>query len=281
MRRKIIFIVIFFLVLITEIFITKNYGNIGEFESRKREAIIQINEIKMLYADNKITEEEINERIDNIEENLRGIKLEEENGLRQMYLASMIFILIIFSYIYLKIIRPFIKLEKFSLEISKGNFDSPLYVERNKIFGEFTWAFYMMRNEIKYLRESEKKAIENNKTVIATISHDIKTPVASIRAYSEALKENMDKNYARRDRYLKVIIKKCDEVAKLTNDLFLHSLSDLEKLKIEPELVNSKEVIETILENMSNFNYEIQLKKIFQELIFILIKRGLNRYLKT
>ena len=37
MRRKIIFIVIFFLVLITEIFITKNYGNSVGFESRKRE----------------------------------------------------------------------------------------------------------------------------------------------------------------------------------------------------------------------------------------------------
>ena len=159
--------------------------------------------------------------MDNIEENLRSIKLEEESGLKQMYIAAVIFILIIFSYIYLKIIRPFIKLEKFSLEISKGNFDSPLYVERKNIFGEFTWAFDMMRNEIKYLRESEKRAVENNKTVIATISHDIKTPVASIRAYSEALKENMDKNYERRDRYLKVIIKKCDEVAKLTNDLFL------------------------------------------------------------
>ena len=277
MRRKIIFIVVFFLALITGIFITKNHGRSGEFENKKRDAIVQLNEIKMLYADNEITEEEINERIDNIEENLRSIKLEEESGLKQMYIAAVIFILIIFSYIYLKIIRPFIKLEKFSLEISKGNFDSPLYVERKNIFGEFTWAFDMMRNEIKYLRESEKRAVENNKTVIATISHDIKTPVASIRAYSEALKENMDKNYERRDRYLKVIIKKCDEVAKLTNDLFLHSLSDLERLKIEPELVNSKEVIGTILENMSHFNYEIQLKNNIPETKIFIDKKRLEQ----
>ena len=263
--------------LITGIFITKNHGRSGEFENKKRDAIVQLNEIKMLYADNEITEEEINERIDNIEENLRSIKLEEESGLKQMYIAAVIFILIIFSYIYLKIIRPFIKLEKFTLEISKGNFDSPLYVERKNIFGEFTWAFDMMRNEIKYLRESEKRAVENNKTVIATISHDIKTPVASIRAYSEALKENMDKNYERRDRYLKVIIKKCDEVAKLTNDLFLHSLSDLERLKIEPELVNSKEVIGTILENMSHFNYEIQLKNNIPETKIFIDKKRLEQ----
>lgn len=277
MRRKIIFIVVFFLALITGIFITKNHSSSGEFENKKRDAIVQLNEIKILYADNEITEEEINERIDSIEENLRSIKLEEESGLKEMYIATVIFILIIFSYIYLKIIRPFIKLEKFTLEISKGNFDSPLYVERKNIFGEFTWAFDMMRNEIKYLRESEKRAVENNKTVIATISHDIKTPVASIRAYSEALKENMDKNYERRDRYLKVIIKKCDEVAKLTNDLFLHSLSDLERLKIEPELLNSKEVIGTILENMFHFNYEIQLKNNIPETKIFIDKKRLEQ----
>ena len=44
----------------------------------------------------------------------------------------------------------------------------------------------------------------------------------------------MDSTPQKRERYLSVIMKKCDEVSRLTNDLFLHSLADLEKLKITP-----------------------------------------------
>ena len=182
-----------------------------------------------------------------------------KNQLTSFYILSLLFIIIIFLYIYIRIIRPFSKLENFALDVSKGNFDSPLYVERQNLFGDFTWAFDMMRCEIKKARSCEKEAIENNKTVIATISHDIKTPIASIRAYTEALKLNMDSTPERKNRYLSVIIKKCDEVSKLTNDLFLHSLSDLEKLEITCSLHKSDIVIPEILESIVSNQIEVNI----------------------
>lgn len=74
--------------------------------------------------------------------------------------------------------------------------------------------------------------MENNKTVIATLSHDIKTPVASIRAYAEGLAAHMDTTPEKRMKFAEVIIRKCDEVSALTNDLFLHALSDMDKLEM-------------------------------------------------
>lgn len=55
------------------------------------------------------------------------------------------------------------------------------------------------------------------------------TPISSIRAYAEGLEANLDGTPEKRAKYLQVIMRKCDEVSKLTNDLFLHSLSDLKK----------------------------------------------------
>ena len=259
MKKKIISIVSFFCICITCIYIGESYVNKEKLESKKRDIIVELNEIQILFENEEITKEEMNIRIRDVQENLRKIDIKEDNSLREIYIFSLIFMVIIFSYIYFRIIRPFEKLEDFSLEISKGNFDSPLYIERENIFGEFTWAFDMMRNEIKYLRESEQRAIENNKTVIATISHDIKTPIASIRAYAEGLKENMDKSYERKQRYLSVIMRKCDEVTKLTNDLFLHSLSDLEKLKIQTEEYESEEIINEVIKNISSIKCKIQI----------------------
>ena len=129
----------------------------------------------------------------------------------------------------------FDKMKNFAEKIAQGNFDIPLDYERSNYFGSFTWAFDSMRREITKARACEREAIDNNKTVIATLSHDIKTPVSSIRAYAEGLDANLDSSPEKRRKYLSVIMRKCDEVSKLTNDLLLHSLADLDKLKMQPE----------------------------------------------
>ena len=127
----------------------------------------------------------------------------------------------------------------------------PLNYERTNYFGQFTWAFDCMRKEITKARSCEREAIENNKTVIATLSHDIKTPIASIRAYAEGLEANLDSTLERREKYLRVLMRKCDEVSKLTNDLFLHSLSDLDKLKINLEEFEIVECVQEAVEEMA------------------------------
>ena len=177
------------------------------------------------------------EKIADLENSLRNTEFVVEGNAQVLAIggASLAFLLAASLYLHFAVLRPFDKLKGFADSIAAGNFDVPLNYERSNYFGKFTWAFDSMRNEITKARRCEKEAVENNKTVIATLSHDIKTPIASIRAYTEGLQANMDSSPEKREKYLSVIIRKCDEVAKLTNDLFLHSLSDLDKLKIQTE----------------------------------------------
>ena len=172
----------------------------------------------------------------------------------------MCFILFIFLLVYILILRPFEKLEDFASELSKGNFDAGLKYDRVNMFGEFTWAFDHMRRELNHSREREQEAIDNNKTIIATLSHDIKTPVASIRAYAEGLSENMDSNHERRKRYIDVIMKKCDEVSKVTDDMFIHSLHDLDRLVINNDEVDLKKVINETIESLEGDKTDIEVK---------------------
>ena len=168
------------------------------------------------------------------------------------------FLLLVFLYLYFKLIRPFAVMENFAGEIAKGNFDVQLPYERTNYFGQFTWAFDHMRQEIVKARSCEKAAIENNKTVIATLSHDIKTPIASIRAYVEGLLANMDSGIERRQRYASVIIKKCDEVKKLTDDIFFHSLADLDKLKLNAVPVSFPEIFFSTLDEINDGKDDIK-----------------------
>ncbi len=168
--------------------------------------------------------------------------------------VSSAIIIAVFMYIWFAILRPFEKLTAFAERIAGGDFDLPLNYERTNYFGKFTWAFDCMRREISSARACEKEAIENNKIVIASLSHDIKTPVASIRAYAEGLQAGMDATPEKRAKYLGVIMRKCDEVAALTNDMLLHSISDLDKLKMNPTEFELCEFIKEIVSEISARN---------------------------
>lgn len=198
------------------------------------------------------------EQIDLLKEKLReesaAGRVEYKWKIAVGYSAIMLaYVLFALGFLYVKILRPFGKLEEYAGEVAKGNLDISLHYERENFFGAFTWAFDHMRNEIVAARKCEENAIRENKTIIAALSHDIKTPIASIRAYAEGLEANLEADYEKRCRYLAVIMKKCDEVTRLTNDLLQHSLSELSHLEIQMQRADMAEVLEEIL---SELEYE-------------------------
>lgn len=147
--------------------------------------------------------------------------------------VGIVLISFVFFSIYNRVLKPFNKLTDLADRIAKGDMEIPLEYERTNYFGKFTWAFDRMRQNVRNSKESEREAIENNKTVIASLSHDIRTPVSSIRAYAEALEADMAATPEEKAKYISVILSKCDEVTRLTDDMLLHSLSDMDRLNVE------------------------------------------------
>lgn len=238
------------------------------------ETIVALNEIRnLMETDNTSFNSNgiAKEKVDALIEDLQNDKAQEREMMSDyvfiFYLLSVGFIIVLFVIVYVVILRPFEKLEDFAADIAAGNLDRDLKYNRINLFGEFTWAFDHMRREIKKARACEQEAVENNKTVIATLSHDIKTPIASIRAYAEGLSENMDSTPERRNRYLNVIMKKCDEVTKITNDMFIHSLHNLDKLVIKKEEVVIHKVIADTVEAMDGNKGDIRLGDIKEAVI--------------
>lgn len=225
------------------------------------EQLVIINEIEQLAKMGEY--EKLTEKTAVLSESIHSMQTvsDTDGGIFIMCGICIIFIGVIFGYIYFAMLRPFEKLKGFAEEISRGNFDIPLEYERSNYFGAFTWAFDSMRREIVRSRACEREAVENNKTVIATLSHDIKTPIASIRAYTEGLEAKLDSTPEKREKYLGVIIRKCDEVSRLTNDLFLHSLSDLDKLVITPEDIELCGFMENAVSEIAADNNDVHFSK--------------------
>ena len=231
------------------------------------EQIVAVNELEQLAKEGELAA--LQEKSLQLQENLRASEGDAEGNKRYLILGGvcMVCMLAVFGYVYIWILAPFEKMKEFAGKIAQGNFDVPLNYTRANYFGDFTWAFDSMRNEITKARASEREAALNNKTVIATLSHDIKTPIASIRAYAEGLEANLDNSPEKRQRYLSVIMKKCDEVAGYTDDLFLHSLSDLDKLKITEEEFElcgyMKDMVDEISAGRSDIHLTLPEREIF------------------
>lgn len=257
------------IVLVTAVFLIlyadcKKQHDRQNSAEKNGQAVVWLNEVYKLIDENQYDAAKLK---------LSGIMSdfqEDENTQSKMelryiiifYVISLGIIIVLYLMIYILMLRPFGKLEDFAADIAAGNLDRDLKYNRVNMFGEFTWAFDHMRREIKKARQCEQEAVENNKTVIATLSHDIKTPIASIRAYSEALSENMDTTPGRRNRYIDVITRKCDEVARITDDMFIHSLHDLDKLIIKRESVKIDRVITDTVEAMAGGRSDIVMREI-------------------
>ncbi len=149
-------------------------------------------------------------------------------------------------YMHATMIRPFRKLKGFAERVAGGNLDIPLEMDRHNLFGAFTESFDIMRSELKKARLAEAQAQQSKKELVAKLSHDIKTPVASIKAVSEvglavATGEKDRANYTQ-------IIGKADQINTLVTNLFTATLEELQQLTVTLMNMESGKV-RTMLEN--------------------------------
>ena len=259
MKAKLLWVAAFFaaLLLLLALWLWRSAPVPDPAETRAAE-IVALNEIESLVraGENEAAQERIAALAGTIEaqEPATG----ERQPLWPMAALCLVFLALVTAYLQLRVVNPFERLEQFAGRVAAGDLELPLQAERSDYFGRFTWAFDSMRSEIVKARHGEKEAIENNKTVIATLSHDIKTPIASIRAYAEGLQANLDTTAEKRERYAAVIMKKCDEVTMLTNDLFLHALSDLDRLKVRREELALCALVRELVDDLAGERDDLQ-----------------------
>jgi signal transduction histidine kinase len=114
--------------------------------------------------------------------------------------------------------------------VAEGKLDIPLEMDKGNIFGAFTESFDLMRDELAKARENERIANQSKKELVASLSHDIKTPVASIKAVSEIMiVKSVDEETKRQ---LEVINSKADQINTLITNMFTATLEELQELKV-------------------------------------------------
>jgi signal transduction histidine kinase len=133
-------------------------------------------------------------------------------------------------------------LDGFARQVAAGDLDAPLRMGRAAAFGAFTEAFDLMRQELAASRERERQADRAKKEMVASLGHDMKTPVASIKAVAEVMAARADD--PKTAQQLATIGAKADQIDALASELLEGALADLELLAVDVREVSSRELAE-------------------------------------
>jgi histidine kinase len=165
----------------------------------------------------------------------------------------MIFSILYIIYIYRTILKPFQQLQNFASSVARGNLDIPLNMDKNNYFGAFTESFDLLREELGCARQREYESNRSKKELVATLSHDVKTPVASIKAISELML--MQANEDKVIKQVNTIYSKAEQIDLLVTDMFHATLEELQQLKLTVTEVSSEMLVDMI----ENVNYDDQI----------------------
>lgn len=164
-------------------------------------------------------------------------------------LVAFIVILLAFLWIELRVVKPFDSMKEFAVSVASGDLDKPLMMDRLHLFGAFTESFDIMREELAVARERELKANISKKELVAQLSHDIKTPVASIKAMSELLSVKEDREELRTK--IVAIGEKADHIDRLVSNLFTSTMQELDKMEVSTSDMEST-ALEQIIKETDN-----------------------------
>jgi len=146
----------------------------------------------------------------------------ERNGLLVINLIWGVVILLtilVGVYIYRKILKPFRDLAELPIELSKGNLSIPLKEEKNRYFGRYLWGMDMLREKLEEEKARQLVMEQEKKTLVLTVSHDIKTPLSAIKLYNKALASGIYEDEEKRTEAHQGIDRNLDELEKYVDEI--------------------------------------------------------------
>lgn len=166
--------------------------------------------------------------------------------------AMIILTAVLFLYLDRRILRPFGHMNDYATQLAKGNLVQPLKQDRGRYFKKFVWGIDMLREKLEDDKERELELLREKQTMVLSLSHDIKTPLAAMDLYSKALSENLYEEQEERDAALAGIKKNIDEISRYVKQITETSRNELLSLEVK----NTEVYLQDIMNDVKTYYQE-------------------------
>jgi len=145
------------------------------------------------------------------------------------------------------ILRPLGELRAATQDIMDGRYDFELTYDRDDEMGDLCAAFGVMRDRLRASLERQERLEASRRMLIASISHDLRTPMASIKGYVEALQDGVIRDREKLARYISVIRHKTESLDRLIEALFRYTQLDLAEPEGPLPAHDARELLESVI----------------------------------
>ncbi|MBU3144466.1 cell wall metabolism sensor histidine kinase WalK [Clostridium sp. CF012] len=148
-----------------------------------------------------------------------------------IFLTTFIAVNIVMSYLLSKrIIKPLSLLKIAVGDISKGDLSIEITEVGDQEIVDLCADFEKMRIQLKDSIILKQKYDDNRTMLVSSISHDLKTPITSIKGYVKGILDGVANTPEKAERYLKTVYSKAEQMDVMIDDLLLYSKLDLSQL---------------------------------------------------
>ncbi|GFP75561.1 HAMP domain-containing sensor histidine kinase [Clostridium fungisolvens] len=161
-----------------------------------------------------------------------------------MFVVSMISILL---YIRNSIIKPFNILSEMPYELSKGNFKGDMKESKDRYFGKFIWGINLLRENLDYHKIKELKLQKEKKLLLISISHDIQTPLNTIKLYAKAIAEEVYDTDEKKILAAKQIQEKSLEIENFVRDIIKTTSEEILEIEVVDGEFYLKDLIDKVI----------------------------------
>lgn len=176
-----------------------------------------------------------------------------------VYIPLILFFTIILICIYYLIngfkrdvIKPINEIHNSAINISKGNLQERISYDYDGEIGSLCHDFENLRLSLDYSIRNEKELKNKEKLLLAYISHDLKTPIATICGYAEGIESGIVKDEKQIKEYSSTIIKKSKLLTKLIDDILIQSKTQLNQFTINKRECYSKAFFIQLISEIKN-----------------------------
>ena len=158
------------------------------------------------------------------------------------------FILTVLVYVKNKVLKPFATLSSVPYELSKGHLQPEIEENKNRFFGKFMWGVAMLSDNLKSAQMKTLKLEKEKKMLLLSISHDIKTPLNSIKLYAKALEEDLYDTQEKKRDALRKIESLSIEIENFVGEIVRTSSEEILAIEVEDSEFYLKDLVEMIKE---------------------------------
>lgn len=165
-----------------------------------------------------------------------------------LLIVSAGFTLTVLVYVKNKVLKPFSTLSNVPYELSKGHLQPEIEENKNRFFGKFMWGVSMLSDNLKSAQMKTLKLEKEKKMILLSISHDIKTPLNSIKLYVKALEEDLYDTQEKKRDALRKIESLSVEIENFVGEIIRTSSEEILAIEVEDSEFYLKDLVEMIKE---------------------------------